>query len=131
MPEAVAEYINNNDLSSVTKIHMEILDAYALDFAKHAPKEDLMRITQVWESIPDQLAKENKKFIFSALQKSARGREYASAIQWLADAGLIYKAYNITTPKLPLAGFANKNASKYFYWMSDCLQRKAIFLLNL
>jgi len=114
MPEAVAEYINNNDLFSVTKIQMAILDAYALDFAKHAPNEELMRITQVWESIPSQLAKENKKFIFSVLQKSARGREYETAIQWLTEAGLIYKAYNISVPKLPLVGFANKNAFKVF-----------------
>lgn len=73
-----------------------------------------MKISSVWESIPDQLAKENKKFIFSAIRKSARGREYEAAIQWLAEAGLIYKSYNISTPKLPLTAFANKNAFKVF-----------------
>lgn len=114
MPEVVSEYVESNDFALVRKIHKEILDAYVLDFAKHAPTEQLMKITQIWESIPSQLAKENKKFIFSALQKSARGREYETAIQWLADAGLIYKSYNISTPKLPLSGFANKNAFKIF-----------------
>ena len=114
MPEAVAEYVKTENLLSIRKIQDEILDAYALDFAKHAPKDQLMKITSIWESIPNQLAKENKKFIFSAIRKSARGREYESAIQWLADAGLIYKSYNINTPKLPLAAFANKNAFKVF-----------------
>lgn len=114
MPEVVADYVENNNLLSLRQIHMEILDAYALDFAKHAPKEELARITQVWESIPNQLAKENKKFIFSAIKESARGREYETAIQWLADAGLIYKVYHLSVPKLPLAGFANKNAFKVF-----------------
>jgi len=114
MPEAVAEYVKTEDLISIRKIQDEILDAYLLDFAKHAPKDQLMKITQVWESIQNQLAKENKKFIFSAIRKSARGREYESAIQWLSDAGLIYQSYNMSTPKLPLTGFANKNAFKVF-----------------
>lgn len=114
MPEAVDEYVKTENLLSIRKIQNEILDAYALDFAKHAPKDQLMKITSVWESIPAQLAKENKKFIFSAIRKSARGREYETAIQWLTDAGLIYKSYNISTPKLPLAGFSNKNTFKVF-----------------
>ncbi|SRR5579883_638665 len=113
MPEAVAEYTRSNDLSLVRKIQKDILDAYILDFAKHAPPEQLMKITQIWQSIPNQLAKENKKFIFAALGKSARGREYETAIQWLTDAGLIYKSHNISVPKLPLSHFVN-NAFKVF-----------------
>ncbi len=114
MPEAVAEYIKTDSLLSVRPIQGAILDAYILDFAKHAPKEQLMKITQVWESVPSQLAKENKKFIFTALQKSARGREYQMAIQWLADAGLIYKSCQISAPKLPLSGYANTHFFKVF-----------------
>jgi len=114
MPEAILEYAKSENILAVRKIQKEILDAYMLDFAKHAPKEHLMKITSVWESIPSQLAKENKKFIFSALHKSARGREYEAAIQWLADAGLVYKSYNISAPKLPLSGYANKNFFKLF-----------------
>lgn len=114
MPEAVAEYVNTGNLLSIRQIQNEILSAYALDFAKHAPKEQIMKITDVWESIPSQLAKENKKFIFRALKESARGREYADAIQWLADAGLIHKSYHISAPELPLAGFTNENTFKVF-----------------
>jgi uncharacterized protein len=114
MPEAVFQYSQTNNLLSIQKIQQEILDAYLLDFAKHAPKEELMKITQVWTSIPEQLAKENKKFVFSALRKSARGRSYETAIQWLADAGLIHQSFNISVPKLPLAGYRSKNAFKVF-----------------
>ena len=114
MPEAVAEFHANNNLNSVREIHQEILNAYLLDFAKHAPPNQVMKITAIWELIPGQLAKENKKFIFSALSKSARAREYETALQWLADAGLIYKSYNISTPKLPLERYADKNIFKVF-----------------
>lgn len=114
MPEAVAEYVKEENLLSVKKIQKEILDAYLLDFSKHAPPEQVIKITQVWKSIPLQLAKENKKFIFAALRKSARGREYETAIQWLADAGLIYKSYDISTPKYPLVRYAEKQAFKVF-----------------
>lgn len=114
MPEVIAEYIKNENLLSIRQVQNEILDAYAFDFAKHAPPEQLMKITHIWKSISTQLAKENKKFIFAALRKSARGREYETAIQWLADAGLIYKSYHMTAPKLPLAGFVEKNAFKVF-----------------
>lgn len=114
MPEVISEYIKNENLLTVRTIQTEILDAYVLDFSKHAPKEQLMKIMQIWESIPNQLAKENKKFIFSALQKSARGRDYESAIQWLVDAGLIYKSHHISAPKVPLSAYADRNFFKIF-----------------
>ncbi len=114
MPEAVLEYVQTENLLAIKNIQNEILRAYLLDFAKHAPKEQIIKITQVWEQIPAQLAKENKKFVFSALRKSARGREYETVIQWLANAGLIYQSFNVTTPKLPLIGYANKHAFKIF-----------------
>lgn len=114
MPEAVHEYANSGNLLLIKNIHKEILAAYELDFAKHAPKEQIMKITEVWSSIPSQLTKENKKFIFSAIRKSARGRDYEEALQWLTDAGLIYKSYNIKVPKLPLTGYYDKQAFKVF-----------------
>ncbi|NGX43385.1 MAG: hypothetical protein K940chlam7_01682 [Chlamydiae bacterium] len=107
MPEAVANYIDVGNYSNVSEIHQAILNAYSLDFAKHAPKDQLMKISQVWDSIPGQLAKENKKFIYSVIRKGARAREYELAIQWLVEAGLIYKAYNVSTPKLPLEAYVN------------------------
>lgn len=114
MPEAVAEYVETDSLLSIKPIQKAILDAYELDFAKHAPKDQIMKISEVWKSIPNQLAKENKKFIFSAIRQGARGREYETAIQWLADAGLIHKSYQISVPKLPLSGYSNKDIFKIF-----------------
>jgi uncharacterized protein len=114
MPEAVLEYIRTGNLLTVKKIQNDILRAYLLDFAKHAAKEQIVKINQVWEQIPAQLAKENKKFIFTALRKSARGREYETAIQWMANAGLIHRSFHVDTPKLPLVGYAQKNAFKIF-----------------
>jgi len=114
MPEAVDTYLKTTDLAQVRTVQKEILDAYILDFAKHAPKEDVMKIMAVWESVPNQLAKENKKFIFSAIHKSARAREFETSIQWLKSAGLIIKANLISTPKLPLDAYADKQAFKMF-----------------
>ena len=86
----------------------------ALDFAKHAPKEHIMRINQVWSSIPSQLAKENKKFIYSAIREGGRAKEFEIAIQWLAEAGLIYKVPVISTPKIPLSAYADVNVFKIY-----------------
>jgi uncharacterized protein len=85
-----------------------------LDFAKHALPSEVMKIMSIWESIPNQLAKENKKFIFSAIRESARAREYDSSIQWLVDAGLIYKSFDVSVPKIPLDSYANKQAYKVY-----------------
>lgn len=114
MPEAVRNYAETGSLVAIKAIQKAILDAYELDFAKHAPKEQIMKITEVWSAVPGQLAKENKKFIFSALRSGARGREYETAIQWLTDAGLIYKSYNISVPKLPFSGYSDRNIFKIF-----------------
>lgn len=114
MPEAINTYNTTHSFADVRVEQKAILDAYTLDFAKHAPKDQLMKIMQVWEQVPSQLAKENKKFIFSAIKKSARAREYEDAIQWLVDAGLILKTYNVMTPKLPLKSYANHQAFKIY-----------------
>ena len=114
MPEAVAEYAKNEDFDVVREIQLEILDAYEKDFAKHAPTNEVMNITTVWKQVHRQLAKENKKFIFSNIRKSARGRDYETAIQWLLDAGLIHKNYLVKSPKFPLSAYANNNIFKLF-----------------
>lgn len=114
MPEAVAEYVKNGKLDVIREIQMEILDAYEKDFAKHAPPNEIMKITTVWKQVHRQLAKENKKFIFAAIRKSARGRDYEEAIQWLSDAGLIHKSYLVSTPKFPLSSYADHQAYKIF-----------------
>lgn len=114
MPEVVARFIDTKDYGQVRKVQQAIVDAYVLDFAKHAHPNDVTKIMAIWESIPNQLAKENKKFIFSAINKSARARDYESAIQWLVDAGLIYKAFNVSVPKIPLDSYADKNIFKIY-----------------
>ncbi len=114
MPEAVAEYIDSQNVSKVREIQTAILNAYSLDFAKHAPKKHIMKINQVWSSIPSQLAKENKKFIYSAIREGARAKEFEGALQWLVEAGLIYKVPLITTPKIPLSAYVDLNAFKVY-----------------
>lgn len=114
MPEAVAEYISSQNVSKVREIQSAILNAYSLDFAKHAPKEHIMKINQVWDSIPNQLARENKKFIYSAVREGGRAKEFEVALQWLVEAGLLYKVQLISTPKIPLSAYADMNAFKLY-----------------
>ncbi|MDF1795600.1 MAG: AAA family ATPase [Coxiellaceae bacterium] len=114
MPEAVNAYISSGDLVEVRQVQKDILAAYQIDFAKHAPKGDVMRIHEVWESVPNQLAKENKKFMFSAIKKSARAREYESAIQWLKQAGLLYCVEHVSKPAYPLKAYADKGTFKVY-----------------
>ena len=114
MPEAVSTYLKTENLEQVRNVQKEILDAYILDFAKHAPKDEAMKIMAIWDSIPNQLAKENKKFIYSAIRKSARAREFETSIHWLKNAGLIIKANNISIPKLPLDAYSDKQVFKIF-----------------
>jgi len=114
MPEAISEYIKHESFESVREVQKEILNTYTLDFAKHAPPEDVMKIMAVWELVPTQLAKENKKFIFTAISKSARAKAYESSIQWLVNAGLIIKSHHISAPMLPIDAYANKSAFKIF-----------------
>ncbi len=114
MPEAIAQYVLNNDLNQVREIQNNILTAYELDFAKHAPSNQIMKINQVWQALPSQLAKENKKFIYSAIRKGGRAKEFEIALQWLNEAGLIHKVNNITVPKLPLNAYANMDYFKIY-----------------
>ena len=114
MPEAVSEFSSNRDYSAVREIQLEILDAYERDFSKHAPQNQFMKILTIWQHVHKQLAKENKKFIFSVIKQSARGRDYEEAIQWLLEAGLIYKCYHLPTPKLPLTAYSDKNIYKIY-----------------
>lgn len=114
MPEAVAQYIKDDNFLHVREVQMEILNAYERDFAKHAPPNEVMKISTVWNQIHRQLAKENKKFVFSLIRKSARGRDYEVAIQWLVDAGLLHKSHLVETPKFLLSAYAESDAFKIF-----------------
>jgi len=107
MPEAVVTYLNTQSLEQVREVHQAILRAYSLDFSRHAPPNQIMRINQIWDSIPSQLAKENKKFVYSILREGARAKDFEIAIQWLYEAGLIYKIYNISAPRVPLKAYTH------------------------
>lgn len=114
MPEVVAEYAKKENIHVVREVQHEILNAYEKDFSKHAPPHEIMKITTVWKQIHRQLAKENKKFVFAAIRKSARGRDYEEAIQWLSDAGLIHKSFLVKSPKFPLSAYADNTIFKIF-----------------
>lgn len=114
MPAVILEYLNTEDFDRVRTVQTNILNAYRLDFSKHAPRTTIMRVNQVWNVIPSQLAKENKKFVYSVIRKAARAQEFESAIQWLTEAGLVYKIYNTSTPKLPLSAYVNFDIFKLY-----------------
>jgi hypothetical protein len=114
MPKPVLRYVQTQDLEVVRETQEDILKAYVHDFAKHAPSSIVMKITHLWDSIPIHLGKENKKFVFSAIKKSARARDYEEALQWLIDAELIYKVQEITSPKLPLKYYGDHEAFKIY-----------------
>ena len=104
MPEVVLKYVETDSLLEVRRIQSEILQGYDLDFSKHAPKEQVPRVRMVWNSIPSQLFKENKKFIYGALRKGARANDFEMAIQWLVNAGLLYKVRTTRCGRSPTVG---------------------------
>lgn len=114
MPAAVKEYVNSHNLQKVRDIQKQILFDYRRDFSKHAPANQVPRINMVWDSIPSQLAKENRKFIYGAMKKGARASEFEVAIQWLIDAGLIYKVSRVTAVRLPLKFYEEMDVFKLF-----------------
>lgn len=114
MPEAVAKFVQTGELQKVRHIQLNILKGYESDFSKHVPKEQLSRIRMVWKSIPSQLFKENKKFVYGALRKGARATDFEISLQWLADAGLVYKIPRCSKPALPLAIYEDLKAFKLY-----------------
>ena len=115
MPEAVAAFAKNRDWKKARQIQNKILKNYRSDFSKYAPQEILPRINMVWDTIPAQLAKENKKFIYGVLKDGARAKEFELAIQWLTDAGLLHKIYAVSKPALPLIAYQIFSAFKLYH----------------
>lgn len=114
MPEAVLYFSENQDFNEVRNIQKRILNAYEQDFSKHAPNEIVPKIRMLWNSIPSQLVKENKKFIYGLVREGARAKEYESAMLWLMDCGLIHKVHRVTTPNLPLKAYEDLKSFKLF-----------------
>ncbi|MDR0485918.1 MAG: DUF4143 domain-containing protein, partial [Elusimicrobiota bacterium] len=105
MPEALKVYAQNKNFDEARKVQSNILDAYYADFAKHIPAREIAKVKLIWDSVPAQLGKENKRFLYSDMKQGGRGREYENALKWLEDSGLIYKINRISLPNIPLAAY--------------------------
>lgn len=114
MPEAVAAYVGQKGLGTVRKIQNDILGGYRRDFSKHAPKKEVARIGMIWDSLPAHLAKENKKFVYGAIRKGARAKDFETAIEWLKMAGLVYKIHRVSKIEYPLKFYEDLDVFKLF-----------------
>lgn len=114
MPEAVLSFAEEKDFNSVREIQKRILSAYEQDFSKHAPLDIVPKIRMVWNSIPSQLAKENKKFVYGLVREGARAKEYEEAIMWLCDCGLVHKVSRVNAAGIPLKAYEDLRAFKLF-----------------
>lgn len=114
MPEAVSRFAEDRDFSEVREIQLAILNQYEGDFGKHISANELSRIRLTWQSLPMQLAKENKKFFFGQVKEGARQKDFEKAIQWLVDAGLVYKVNKVQKPAMPLKSYIDFSAFKLY-----------------
>lgn len=114
MPEIVQDFVANKDFESVRNLQKEILSAYEEDFTKHIPANTVAKIRLLWKSIPAQLSKENKKFIYGAAKEGARARDFEAALSWLINSGLVYRVNKITKPDLPITAYEDFNSFKLF-----------------
>lgn len=122
MPAAVTAMLEKRSVREIEEIQESILIAYSLDFAKHAPGKDIPRITAIWNSIPSQLAKENRKFVYKLVKAGARAREYEDGLLWLEHAGLIYRIFCSSKPGLPLSAYDDLSAFKIYLCDSGLLR---------
>lgn len=122
MPAAAKAMLEKNSVQEIENIQKYILTAYALDFSKHAPGKDIPRIAAVWNSIPSQLAKENRKFVYKLVKPGARAREYEDALLWLEHAGMIYRVFCSSKPGLPLCAYDDLSAFKIYMCDSGLLR---------
>ena len=128
MPESVRSWTEDRDVERVQYILSNILDAYVRDFAKHPDRKDYPKLSMLWHSIPSQLARENKKFLYKVVKEGARAREYEDALQWLCDAGLAHKVYRSSAPGLPMSAYDDLSAFKLYLVDIGLLRR--LSLLN-
>lgn len=125
MPEAVLMWTEARDVSAMQEVLSEIISAYERDFAKHPNTGEFPKISMIWKSIPSQLARENKKFIYKVVKEGARAREYEDALQWLVDARLVHKIFRSTAPGLPIAAYDDLSAFKIYLADVGLLRRLA------
>lgn len=126
MPEAVVALLEKQDVELVQQILKNILNAYTLDFSKHIENKDVVKIGFIWSSIPSQLARENKKFLYQSIRTGARAREYEDALLWLSQAGLVHKVFGNTKPSLPLSAYDDLSAFKIYLLDVGLLRRLSL-----
>jgi uncharacterized protein len=124
MPETIVRYLETKNWRDVDKVNNQILTAYTLDFAKHIDSKDIPRLHRLWQNIQDNLAKEDRKFRYALVEKSARAREYENAVEWLVLSGLVNRTFQVQTPRLPLAAYKNSSAFKLYLLDSGLLRTK-------
>ena len=114
MPEAAADFLDNKGMERVEEVLQNVLNAYVLDFSKHAANKDIPKITEIWQSIPSQLSRENRKFLYKLVKPGARAREYEDALLWLGQARLVYRVFANTKPALPVSAYDDLTAFKIY-----------------
>ena len=124
MPEVVNSWVTNKDMEKVNKIQDDILKSYESDFSKHTSNIEANRISIIWNSIPSQISKENKKFLYQVAKDGARAREYEGAVNWLKDANVVNKIYNVTKPSMPLISYNDLSSFKMYLNDVGLLRRK-------
>ena len=124
MPESIVRYLDNRDWNETDIINHQILTAYSLDFAKHIDSKDIPRLQRLWQNIQDNLAKEDRKFKYSLIERNARGREYENSVEWLVLSGLANRVFEVNTLRLPLSSCINSNAFKLYLSDSGLLRTK-------
>jgi predicted AAA+ superfamily ATPase len=127
MPEAVVALLEKQDMERTQQVLQNIVNAYALDFSKHAENKEIPKLNHLWSSIPSQLSRDNKKFLYQAVRQGARSREYEDALLWLSHAGLVHRIFRITKPGLPLSAYDDLSAFK-LYLIDVGLLRRLSFL---
>ncbi|HHT34950.1 MAG TPA: ATP-binding protein [Bacteroidales bacterium] len=125
MPEAITTLLENKGMLKVDEVLQHILDLYQLDFSRYASPVEIPRINSLWNSLPSQLAKENRKFIYRIVRSGARAREYEDGLLWLEEAGLIYRIFNVSKPAIPLSGYQDLSAFKIYACDCGLLRRLA------
>lgn len=127
MPEAIVALLEMQDMERTQQVLQNIINAYALDFSKHAENKEIPKLNHLWSSIPSQLARDNKKFLYQAVRQGARSREYEDALLWLSHAGLVHRIFRISKPGLPLSAYDDLSAFK-LYLIDVGLLRRLSFL---
>ncbi len=125
MPEAASALLDNRGMGDIEKTLQDILDLYELDFSKYAEPKEIPRIHAIWHSLPSQLGKENRKFVYKILRSGARSKDYEDALMWLEEAGMIYRVYDISKPGMPLSAYVETDAFKVYACDCGLLRRLA------